>query len=190
MLGFSPGWWWAILNPLALIAQALLGLLMFGRDSTKIYLLQCGKGFRFLGSFVFLVFVKGCFPHCPIVGSSMQVPPAVKDWTRLKENGSFQDRGGHWDSFWEVIPPPFFLTTYYLVTKASQSLLSSLWWMVLGVPQWPEWLACADKTLNDFCEDIIAPQTPKDTVFCCFPPVAEIETESVSPFPPSWPMTL
>lgn len=58
---------------------------------------------------------------------------------------------------------------HYLVTEASQALLPSLWWMVLSAPQWPQWLASPDTTLNGFSRNLIAPQFPKDTTILWLP---------------------
>lgn len=95
----------------------------------------------------------------------------------------------------ETFFPPSLLTMHYLVTEASQALLSVPWWMVLGAPQWPQWLASADKALNGFSGNLIAPQSPKDTTRLQLPlqsPIAaEIETEPACLFfPQDWPLTL
>ena len=97
----------------------------------------------------------------------------------------------------ETFSPPSLLTMHYLVTEASQALLSVPRWMVLGAPQWPQWLASADKALNGFSGNLIAPQSPKDTTRLQLPlqsPIAaEIETEPACLpffFPQDWPLTL
>lgn len=97
-------------------------------------------------------------------GTLCCVTPTVTD-------GSFQDSGGHSSLSWDVFPP-FSPTMHYLVTEASQALLSLRWWMVLGAPQWPQWLASADKALNDFSRNLIAPQSPRHeqaTAFSAIP---------------------
>lgn len=83
---------------------------------------------------------------------------------------------------------------HYLVTEADWALLSLLWWMVLGAPQWPQWLASADNALNGFSRNLIAAQSPQDTTRLQLPlqsPTAtEIETEPVCLFPQDAPLTL
>lgn len=141
-----------------------------------------GRVWRFWGNFCIFGVCQGLF----FTLSLCCVTPTVTD-------GPFQDSGGHSPFSWNVFPP-FSPTMHYLVTEASQALLSLRWWMVLGTPQWPQWLASADKALNDFSRNLIAPQSPKDTSrlqpSLQSPPAAEIETESACLFPQDWPLTL
>lgn len=58
--------------------------------------------------------------------------------------------------------------------------------MVPGTPQWPQWLASADKALNGFSRNLIAPQSPKDKTRLELPlqspTAAEFESKPASPF--------
>lgn len=58
----------------------------------------------------------------------------------------------------EMFFPSILLTMHYLVTGIQGPVLFVV---MNGVLQWPQRLA--DKTLNDFSKDLIAPQSPKDT---------------------------
>lgn len=167
-------WWGWTLSPLALGAQAELVLLTYGLSFSKNMFSVCGKGLKFC---IFMMLVVDCCSLCVCPGCIAQV--SVKVYIKLKE---FKDSWGRTPSSWEYFPP-FLLTMHYLVTETSQALLSFPWWMVPGTPQWPQWLASADKALNGFRRKLIVAQSPEDTTRPGHPLTAgEIETWPTSIF--------
>ena len=82
----------------------------------------------------------------------------------------------------ETAPPPFSPHKALSSDKSVLALLSLLWWMVLGAPHWPQWLASVDKALNGFSSNLIAPESPKDMTGLQNPlksPAGESETLSL-----------
>lgn len=94
---------------------------------SQIWSLECGKGLKFLC-------VAGVF-HVDTG------PACSKSARRQLLSGDRRTRMLLFGGYFSL----FLLSMHYPVTGASQALRSSPWWMVLGVPQRPRWLATADK---------------------------------------------
>lgn len=108
------------------------------------------------------------FHFVSVLAAAYKSRPQLKttsDWNKTGPLRTVEDAHPPLETFFA----PFLLTMHYLVTEASQTLLSLLWWMVLAAPQWPQWLARADKSLNGFSRNLIAPQSPKDTTRLQYP---------------------
>lgn len=157
---FQPGWWWWTLSLLAHSDWALLVLLVFGWVLKKNTTAQVWEGLRYLLKFFLLPLFYGQFFNLSL--SWLHHPGPA--YSKRLHQAEIRHSPSSWDIF-----PSLLLTMHYLVTEASQALLPSLWWIVLSAPQWPQWLANPDTTLNGFSRNLIAPQFPKDTTILWLP---------------------